>query len=170
MQEIKNETYKRLNLTSSLVDLSCRWPGEEVKRSGKTELGREPGDESDLWKSPPPPLLERSPPSRFCKAAIFDLVEEDNGTNAHIYVYMKRRDGKYEKELGTIRTWISLSFSFAFGSIHRSPAEPRSRLTQQKTWKNWYCKWLYFGSSMTFRSRYGDNRRDIMSRLRENYR
>lgn len=61
-------TWKNMYLTSSLVVLSCRWPGDEVRRSGNTELGRDPGDESDLWKSPPlPPPLERSPLSRFYK-------------------------------------------------------------------------------------------------------
>lgn len=71
-QKVHRYINGQMNLTSSLVDLSCRWPGEEVRRSGKTELGREPGEESDLWKSPPPPPLERSP-SRFCKPANFRL-------------------------------------------------------------------------------------------------
>lgn len=64
----KKVTDGNVYLTSSLVDLSWRWLGDEVRRSGRTELGREPGDESDRWKSPPlPPPLCRSPPSRFCK-------------------------------------------------------------------------------------------------------
>lgn len=92
------DTYRQMNLTSSLVDLSCRWPGEEVKRSGKTELGREPGDESDLWKSPPP--LERSP-SRFCKSAIFHLIWDNRNND------WKGKADEIKRRL-EIGTWISV--------------------------------------------------------------
>lgn len=156
----------QLNLTSSLVDLSCRWPGEEVSRSGKTELGREPGDESDLWKSPPPPLLERSPPSRFCKAAALDLEKKEKGTNMRTAeAASKRKSWTQRKHDQDLNLFLFLT-CFRFYIV-----PPRDFTLASSTKEHWetdtaIASGFAFWLSTIFRSRYRDNRRKIKRKSR----